>query len=64
MNVTAGCRINRHVSLYGGYQLLWLQEVAVAGDQFAVMDPTTQTGLSTIGGVFFNGATAGVSVMW
>lgn len=64
VNVTGAWRFNRHVSLYGGYQLLWLQEVAVAGDQFAVMDPTTQSGLNTVGGAFFNGAIAGVLVMW
>jgi hypothetical protein len=65
VNVIGTLEISEHVSLQGGYQLLWVEDVAVAGDQFAVMQQdTTQTGIKTTGGAFFHGALASVNIHW
>ncbi|MEX2113091.1 MAG: hypothetical protein WD845_07885 [Pirellulales bacterium] len=65
VNVTAAVALSDHVSLQGGYQLLWIEGVAVAGDQFAVMqESTTQDGINSAGGAFFQGATASINVRW
>jgi hypothetical protein len=53
-----------HVAFQAGYQLLWIQGVAVAGDQAAVADPATHVGIQSAGGVFYHGATASVNFSW
>ncbi len=65
VNVNAAVALSDHISLQGGYQLLWIEGVAIAGDQFAVMqESTTQNGINSAGGAFFHGATAGINVRW
>ncbi len=65
VNVLGVWRLTDHISLQGGYQLLWVEDIAVAGDQFAVMQQdTTHTGIKTTGGAFFNGALASVNIHW
>lgn len=65
VNVLGVWRLSDHISLEGGYQLLWVEQVALASDQFAVMQQaTTQTGINTGGGAFFHGALASVNVHW
>jgi hypothetical protein len=65
INALALYKISDHISLQGGYQLLWIQGVAVAGDQLAVMhQSTTKDGINSAGGAFFHGATAGLSFTW
>lgn len=49
---------NDHVALQAGYQLLWIQGVAVAGSQVMVADSTTH------GGVFYHGALTSLNFTW
>jgi hypothetical protein len=39
LGLMANYKFNQHVSLRGGYQMLWLEGVAQASDQVAVSDP-------------------------
>lgn len=65
INALGVYKISDHIALQGGYQLLWVQGVAVAGDQFTVMrQNNTRTGIDSTGGAFFHGATAGLSFTW
>jgi hypothetical protein len=54
-------QLNCHWSLRGGYQLLWLQGVALASDQVAVSDPVRGTAtVNTNGAPFYHGAVFGL----
>ncbi len=65
INVVGVYSLGDHVALQGGYQLLWIDGVAVGSDQFAVMHPsTTHNGINSGGGVFLHGAMASVNVSW
>lgn len=65
VNALANYRISDHIAFQGGYQLLWIEGVAVAGDQFAAMhQQTTHDGINSTGGAFFHGATAGLTLTW
>ena len=65
INALGVYKISDHIALQGGYQLLWVQGVAVAGDQFTVMrQNNTRTGIDSTGGAFFHGATTGLSFTW
>jgi hypothetical protein len=67
VNFTGSYRIARHVALRGGYQVLWLENVALAGD---AASSTTQivggasSPTNTNGRVWYNGATTGVEFLW
>jgi hypothetical protein len=64
INLTAAYQLSKHIALQGGYQMLWVQGVAVAGDQTAVIDLTNHTGIAANGGVFYHGAMASVNFTW
>lgn len=49
-----------HLSLRGGYSLLWVDGVAVVSDQLASSDFFTGNGFNGSGSVFYHGATAGL----
>ena len=55
----------KHVSFQAGYQLLWLNGVAVAADQASVLSrPTDATGLNSSGSAFYHGALIGLNSHW
>lgn len=56
--------ITDRLALRAGYQMLWLQSVAVASDQIANVDVLNATGISVGGSVFYHGATAGIEYLW
>jgi hypothetical protein len=64
VNFTAAYQLTKHVALQGGYQLLWIQGVAVAGDQPVAIDLANDNGMASNGGVFYHGAMASISVTW
>lgn len=64
INLTATYQITNHLALQGGYQLLWLQGVAVAGDQTAAINIANHNGIADNGGVFYHGAMASVNFTW
>lgn len=54
-------RLTDHIALRGGYQLLWLTDVAEASNQGAAF---AGSALNTDGHPFYHGATVGVEVTW
>jgi len=60
--------LTQHLSFEASYHLLWLEGVAVAGDQYATT--TSATGVSSAttvlnhGGVFFHGFDFGFVARW
>lgn len=72
LSVMAKYRITKSWSLLGGYQILWLNGVGVAGDQPEVtgyfdprpLTPQTVNGLNSSGSAFFHGALVGVNCQW
>ena len=53
-----------HVALSAGYELLWLDGLAVASDQIPHIDLTTLSGLTTSGNAFYHGAMFSVNCSW
>lgn len=65
VNVIASYQITNHIALRGGYQMLWIDHVALASDQAAAATAASNNrGIDNHGHVFYHGALAGVSVMW
>jgi hypothetical protein len=57
-------QFNRHWSVYGGYQLMWLQGVMTAGDYYGLLvNPSADYNL-TNGSPFYHGAQAGLELAW
>lgn len=52
--------VTDHLSLRGGYRLLWIDGVALASDQLASTNFFTGTGFNGSGNAFYHGATAGL----
>lgn len=67
LNVTAAYQLTSHIAIQGGYQILWLDNVAIAADSAA---NTTQIVGGTSSPVdpddrlWYHGATAGFVVTW
>jgi hypothetical protein len=58
-------RLTDRIALRGGYQLLWIEGVAMAPDQFAAVAPAPNTmAIKTDGGVFYHGAIAALEITW
>jgi hypothetical protein len=53
-----------NIALRGGYQLLWLDGVALALDQIAATQVITANGIDTKGDAFYHGALRGLEVAW
>ncbi len=54
-----------HVALRGGYQVMWIEGVALAPGQIPVTNLVAGTAdIATSGGLFYHGATAGLEVTW
>jgi hypothetical protein len=57
--------ISEHVALRGGYQVMWIDGVALAPGQIPVTNLIAGTAdIATSGGLFYHGATAGLEVTW
>jgi hypothetical protein len=52
------------IALRGGYQLLWLDGVALAPDQVTATRILTQNGINTTGDAFYHGALMGIQANW
>lgn len=65
LGLTAVYHISDCWSLRGGYQVMWLDGVAVATNQLGAVDMTAATGGIDCGGtVFYHGAMAGLEARW
>jgi hypothetical protein len=63
----SGYRLTQHVTLQGGYQVLWLDNVSLASEAAAATTQIAGGASSTIntdGRVWYNGALAGVEFIW
>jgi hypothetical protein len=66
ISVNARYRLTKAFSVQVGYQLLWLNGIATAADQAAVMGPDNSTGraFDSSGSAFFHGALVGGNFVW
>jgi hypothetical protein len=65
INIRASVPITRRASLYGGYQLLWIDGVALASDEASTATVTLDDDtISITRDLFCHGATTGVEVTW
>jgi len=61
LGLTGTCQLSDDWALRAGYQVMWLENVAVASDQIAVSDPAAGVArVDTRGGVFYHGAVIGL----
>lgn len=63
IDLTARYKINRHWSVYGGYEMMWIDGVALAGDVVAALARSSDTTLIN-GSPFYHGATTGLEFAW
>jgi hypothetical protein len=67
VGLTASYRLTRHIALRGGYEVLWLDNVALASEAAAATvqgGGGTQSTINTDGRLWYNGATTGVEFVW
>jgi hypothetical protein len=55
---------NKNVGFRSGYQLLWIDGVALASDQVTASSSITGKGVNTKGDVFYQGALFGLDFLW
>ena len=65
LDFTLGYRLTQHVVLRSGYQLLWLDRVALAGDAASrsLLNPSLLRDID-YNDLFYQGATTGIDVAW
>ncbi len=57
--------LSQHVALRGGYQVMWIEGVALATRQIPVTNLIAGTAdIAISGGLFYHGATAGFEITW
>jgi putative beta barrel porin BBP7 len=65
LGVSVRYRVSCSVSAIAGYQLLWIEGVALAPDQIPLADPISGlAGIDTGGGAFYHGAVLALEVSW
>ena len=65
MGINAAYQVTRHFAIRGGYQVLWVNEVALASDQANVQLQTSDIdAITTSGDVFYHGALVGGEFTW
>jgi len=64
MNLIGLLRLREHVYLRGGYQVMWIEGLALAPDQVATGNFVGASTVNTGGGIFLHGAIAGVELRW
>jgi hypothetical protein len=64
IGLTAVYKWTEHVGLRAGYQLLWIDGVALASDQLGVTDVITASGIDSRGDAFYHGAMASIDFTW
>jgi len=67
--LTGTLQLTEHLAARGGYQLIWVDQVALASDQLGVnafqIDPMTALrGIDATGAPFYHGALAGLEARW
>ena len=58
-------QVTQHVALRGGYQVMWIEGVALAPGQIPVANLVAGTAdIATSSGLFYHGATVGMEFTW
>ena len=58
-------QLNNHLAVRGGYQLMWIEGVALAPRQIPVTNlGTGVAAVDTSGGIFYHGANVGLELSW
>lgn len=63
LGLTATYHIGEHWSVHGGYELMWLEGVALAGNSVAALQQYSDNMLYN-GSAFYHGAVAGMEFRW
>lgn len=65
IDFTLGYRLTQHITLRGGYQLLWIDNVALAGDAASrsLLNPSLLRQVE-FNSMFYQGATTGIDFVW
>jgi hypothetical protein len=64
LNFSGGYRFNDHVAVRGGYQILWIENAAMASDQISATNFSSHNGFNPHGDPLYLGALTGVDVTW
>ncbi len=65
LNFVGVYQLTEHLALRGGYQLLWLNGVAIASEQIHRLDlDTGDVGTNTSHGTFYHGVLVGLEAAW
>jgi hypothetical protein len=65
VGLNATWRLNQNWGIRGGYQVYWLEGVALAPDQVLSTDLANQTGgIDPNGHLFLHGANVGLEAAW
>jgi hypothetical protein len=65
LDFTASWKLSPHLAVRGGYQLMWIDNLALASQQLEdVSPPTNSVNIDTQGRIFAHGATVGVEVTY
>jgi hypothetical protein len=67
IDVTGVCQLTDHIALRGGYQLLWIDGLALAGDQVGVTTVPlggVGSGIDASGDAFYQGVLASIDFIW
>jgi hypothetical protein len=64
LGIFGKCILTDRLALRGGYNTLWLTDVALASEQLTDSDFANGTGFSNSGDLFYHGATAGLEYSW
>lgn len=65
IGVASAYQVTRRFAIRGGYQLLWISEVALASDQAqAMIDSLDVNAMNSSGDVFYHGALVGGEFTW
>jgi hypothetical protein len=64
VGLTGNLRLTDWLSLRAGYEVLWLDGVAVASDQVPATNIFTNNGIDTTNSLFYHGALVGATVVW
>ncbi len=67
LQIVGSYKLTSHIALRGGYQMLWLENLALAGDNasLSLQNPSLlNTTTDQNGSAFLHGAMAGVEVTW
>jgi hypothetical protein len=62
--LTGAYQLNERWSIRGGYQLLWVDGVGLAADQFSTANIATGTGTIDYSTAFYHGFTIGAEYWW